>query len=640
MRRRRVAGGLALAACLALAGCATGSPQSGVVATVSTNAGSGLPAEPPVAAEPPDAGLDPVAVARGFMQAMSSMDAAVAQSWVSDTPAALDAVRTWSSGGEVHVYDRFDVLGTAPASGSRDEVEVRLAARQEGTLTGDTWRRVAGTEEIHLTLRRRGGEWRVANPPDSPWITHADFGDAYQRATLYFAAPDGQHLAPRPVFFRTPRRPIPNTETDLPSRWEESAAVQATLDRLLRGPTEGDGALTTAIPPGTTAHVEPGEDALRIGLSPGFADDGGESGQLRVAQIVWTASTVVETLGVELTVDGEPPAEVGPDGFDARGQWRSTTPPLDRLLPERGGREDKVVFIRGGAVHTVQLDGGESALAPLPFTPSPDGSYHAPSWSPRGDRVAFLADEATTGRGGNADQAVATRRLYVGPAAGGEARATSLVGALSEPSWTPDGSELLAFRHDGPETSLWAVNASTGATRRLTMPDLPADGLAPATIRVSPTGASALVLATDDPTNPGRGGDLFTGPLTADGITGWTPLAIQPGLRTVRSPVWLEPGVIGFVANSGSLGDRGSLWTVQADGWELDQVEFGAEHPGELAGEMSASSDGDLLVFTVRTGVSTSQIFAIRRHGENVLPQPLTGPGTYESDADPSLGSP
>lgn len=621
----------AVALCLALGACSSSSPRTGVVATVNTGASSGPPGDPPVTAEPPVDGLRPLAVARGFMAAMSSMDPTIAETWVADDPAALAAVRGWAESTEVRVYDRFDVAhAPPPADGDAggDAAQVTVAPRQQGTLAGGTWQPVAGDQRFTLTLRRETGEWRVANPPTSPWITTADFMDVYERAMVYLVAPDGAHLSPQPVFFPTPERPPPNTEGELPPRWEDATAVRIALDRLLAGPAGDHPEITTAIPTGARVlDVAISEAAVKVDLSPEFAGSGGGPGLLRVGQVVWTAMTLMPTHEVELTVGGAPPGVIGPDRFDAGGRWRGDAEPLDNLRPTRGGSAGEVLFTRGGRIHTVPVGGGESGIREIPFTADPAGPMSAPTWSPAADRIAFLVGQD---RG---------ETLHVGAADGGEAQATDLTGELSAPSWTPDGDRLLALNHDQGTTTLWSVDAASGTARQLQLPPLPAEGRAPAAIGVSPDGASAVVVGVPDPQRPERGGAMFSGRLTDGGITSWTPLALAPGIDAAHSPVWLEPTVIGFVVNSGGLGDEGTLWTVESDGWNPDEVQLGSERPGELGNQLSASPDGDQLVFTVRSDPGTNQIFTLRRRGEDTLPQPLTGPESYASDTDPSLSS-
>lgn len=616
---------LGLTLSLALGACSPAAPETGVVATVSTGATSSRPAEPPSTAKPPVKGLGPVEAARGFMQAMSSMDAEVAQAWVVADPAAQAAVRGWADHGEVYVYDHYDVVTSEPdPTGGQT---VTISARHLGTLEGDQWHPAAAVEPFGLTLLRQDGEWRVANPPGTPWITSADFMDLYERAMVFMVAPDGKHLAPQPVFLRKPTTTATGTnQEDPPSGRDDRSVVRTALDRVLGGPTDA-GALTTAIPPGARVlDVQVADATVRVDLSQEFAAPGGGPGLLRVGQIVWTVTTLMRTHEVELIVQGQPPGQIGADRFDAGGRWRANAEPLAGLLPTRGGSTDQVLFTRGGQIHTVPVAGGEHRIRPLTFRSGPAGAHAAPTWSPQADQIAFLVGH---------DRA---EQLWVGSADGGNAHATHLAGDLSAPSWTPDGSRLLVLRHDPAVTTLWSVHASSGTIQPLQLAPLPRPGLVPTTIAVSPDGAAVVAVGGADPAQGGRGGELFTGQLTPAGVTAWTPLALAPA-GAAHSPVWVEPAAVAFVVNSGSLGDEGTLWTVDKDGWNPQEAELGSERPGELANQLSGSPDGDRLVFTVRSDPGTNQIFTIRRRGENTLPQPLTGPDAFASDADPNLAS-
>src|SRR5690348_9793234 len=61
-----------------------------------------------------------------------------------------------------------------------------------------------------------------------------------------------------------------------------------------------------------------------------------------------------------------------------------------------------------------------------------------PAWSPRGERIAFLAKREQQGRKD------AERQLYVIPAAGGEAeRKTDFAPGIDDFKWMPDGKRIV-----------------------------------------------------------------------------------------------------------------------------------------------------------------------------------------------------
>jgi len=116
------------------------------------------------------------------------------------------------------------------------------------------------------------------------------------------------------------------------------------------------------------------------------------------------------------------------------------------------------------------------------------GGTHAdtsPTWSPTGDRLAFLSDRAKPGE----DQA-----LYLLPLDGGEALPLGdLTGDLSNPLWSPDGTLIAVLVTDAPDparkkrqedrddriiveeehryTRLWVIEVATGKARCLTTGD-------------------------------------------------------------------------------------------------------------------------------------------------------------------------
>jgi len=91
--------------------------------------------------------------------------------------------------------------------------------------------------------------------------------------------------------------------------------LKSAFDRLLAGPT--DSALTTTIPTGTKLRnlsVE-GND-VRVDLSKEFTDGGGSASMTgRVAQVLYTASTLDPKAKVWISVEGKPLEVLGGEGL-------------------------------------------------------------------------------------------------------------------------------------------------------------------------------------------------------------------------------------------------------------------------------------------------------------------------------------
>ena len=92
-------------------------------------------------------------------------------------------------------------------------------------------------------------------------------------------------------------------------------AIQAALEMLLAGPKQGTDDVT-AIPAGTRLlSLEVLPQGIYIDLSDDFAQGGGSSSMTtRVAQILYTATSLEPEAGVFLSVEGQPLDENSPLG--------------------------------------------------------------------------------------------------------------------------------------------------------------------------------------------------------------------------------------------------------------------------------------------------------------------------------------
>jgi hypothetical protein len=107
------------------------------------------------------------------------------------------------------------------------------------------------------------------------------------------------------------------------------------MDALLAGPTDVEraGAVTTAIPTGTVLHsvVVSGSEAV-VDLGAEFESGGGSmSMMLRVAQVVYTLTTLPDVDTVRFSIDGTPRDTIGGEGLMVNGVNRTTF--ADHVLP-------------------------------------------------------------------------------------------------------------------------------------------------------------------------------------------------------------------------------------------------------------------------------------------------------------------
>ena len=110
--------------------------------------------------------------------------------------------------------------------------------------------------------------------------------------------------------------PVPNLIALQPDLQPE-AALQEAFAQLLTGPKAGDTAIATTIPTGTKLRsltVKP--DGIHVDLSQEFTQGGGSASMTgRVAQVLYTATSLQPDAKVWLSVDGEPLETLGGEGL-------------------------------------------------------------------------------------------------------------------------------------------------------------------------------------------------------------------------------------------------------------------------------------------------------------------------------------
>jgi hypothetical protein len=608
----------ALAAALALASCTAGVPRTGEVVTVS-------PMQPPPAAADagaieegggPAAGLFDTQVAQGFMSAMNTVKPETIQRWV--MPKVADEVRTWSAQTAVNVYRAFQPDPPVVEDGRRIvPVRLDMVGRLE---RGHEWTPRSDEDVFPLELQKVGAEWRVANPGKELWVRDVEFKKLYTPVEMFLvpAGGAGRRLAPVPLFVRRAPAGTPSPEV------LEARARDAVLC-LLEGPQGRYVHLTSAIPVNTKLRSLVYDGGIvTVDLSSRFTDTStGGSGELRVGQLVWTISRLIQTAQVRILVEGRQLGSIGLDSFHGGGRWQRNRKEIADLWPQRSSADaGQVLFARAGELYTIPPQPNQTPEVIGFNAPSPKS---APTWSPDHRWIAFLSASGQ-------DQQVWLLRP------GSLAFPTSLLGRLSPPSWSADSSRLYVLNRAQSGTQLVEVTPRTlGAVVR----DLPAlpGGMRPTSLAVSPDGAWVLAVADHGDPQPGDGGQLFLGRFSSKGVLGWYNRPIAPGLGRVFSPVWVDALTVAFIAETDNKDDVGRLWVMKRDGWDPTPIlnadpEVATVY--DIGSQLTVDPSGSSFIFTVRSQIGTS-LWMVDRQG--ISPRPLTLPTAKEFDTDPSFAS-
>ena len=126
----------------------------------------------------------------------------------------------------------------------------------------------------------------------------------------------GSEKSPQVYWLKTSGSQIKLVPSPVESSAAASAApLRATLTQLLAGTSGAD--LTTTIPKATTLRsVAVREDGIHVDLSQSFRTGGGTTSMTaRVAQVLYTATSLDPTAPVWLSVEGKPLESLGGEGL-------------------------------------------------------------------------------------------------------------------------------------------------------------------------------------------------------------------------------------------------------------------------------------------------------------------------------------
>lgn len=479
MKRRLMP--LALAACLALAGC-TSLPTSSAPAPfdVSAKDGSGIQ----FSAEGPSSDADAATLVNDFLLACAAGpqdDYATARLFLSAASA-----RSWQPETEILVYDTDTAPSVTAGSETATQVDVTVAVLGVASVDafGVLTRVAASTVSRTFTLVREEGQWRINNPENMVLMSRASFTASFSLANLYFPTAEGGDLVADP-------------------RWYPSRRLAShLLAGLVEGPRQSLAPVTAnAIPAGTTVPsqgLDVADGVARVELNAVMPSS--ESARTALAwELVRTLTQVADVSRVNASLSGDvldmqaipvPPTYsldtlvgAGPGGVGlvssssmmelaaVTDASNPTVSPVDSSLVAWSGT-DGVYAQRGGT--TVAFLPGQAPLGPSV------------------DRFGWVWGPATVSSvsvGGGVDGAFS---VSVESESAGQIRAVRI---------SPDGTRALVLR--GSDATAWVGVVERGASGRplaiRSLEEIPLEhGSVVDASWTTPTGLALVVRATGE----------------------------------------------------------------------------------------------------------------------------------------------
>ena len=479
MKRRLMP--LALAACLALAGC-TSLPTSSAPAPfdVSAKDGSGIQ----FSAEGPSSDADAATLVNDFLLACAAGpqdDYATARLFLSAASA-----RSWQPETEILVYDTDTAPSVTAGSETATQVDVTVAVLGVASVDafGVLTRVAASTVSRTFTLVREEGQWRINNPENMVLMSRASFTASFSLANLYFPTAEGGDLVADP-------------------RWYPSRRLAShLLAGLVEGPRQSLAPVTAnAIPAGTTVPsqgLDVADGVARVELNAVMPSS--ESARTALAwELVRTLTQVADVSRVNASLSG--------DVLDMQAIPVPPTYSLDTLV---GAGPGGVGLVSSSSVTELAAvtDASNPTVSPVDSSlvawSGTDGVYaqrggttvaFLPGQAPLGpsvDRFGWVWGPATASSvsvGGGVDGAFS---VSVESESAGQIRAVRI---------SPDGTRALVLR--GSDATAWVGVVERGASGRplaiRSLEEIPLEhGSVVDASWTTPTGLALVVRATGE----------------------------------------------------------------------------------------------------------------------------------------------
>ena len=479
MKRRLMP--LALAACLALAGC-TSLPTSSAPAPfdVSAKDGSGIQ----FSAEGPSSDADAATLVNDFLLACAAGpqdDYETARLFLSAASA-----RSWQPETEILVYDTDTAPSVTAGSETATQVDVTVAVLGVASVDafGVLTRVAASTVSRTFTLVREEGQWRINNPENMVLMSRASFTASFSLANLYFPTAEGGDLVADP-------------------RWYPSRRLAShLLAGLVEGPRQSLAPVTAnAIPAGTTVPsqgLDVADGVARVELNAVMPSS--ESARTTLAwELVRTLTQGADVSRVNASLSG--------DVLDTQAIPVPPTYSLDTLV---GAGPGGVGLVSSSSVTELAsvTDASNPTVSPVDSSlvawSGTDGVYaqrggttvaFLPGQAPLGpsvDRFGWVWGPATVSSvsvGGGVDGAFS---VSVESESAGQIRAVRI---------SPDGTRALVLR--GSDATAWVGVVERGASGRplaiRSLEEIPLEhGSVVDASWTTPTGLALVVRATGE----------------------------------------------------------------------------------------------------------------------------------------------
>jgi Ca2+-binding RTX toxin-like protein len=181
-----------------------------------------------------------------------------------------------------------------------------------------------------------------------------------------------------------------------------------------------------------------------------------------------------------------------------------------------------------------------------------------------------------------------------------------------DPSWSPDGKQILYSRNLGSATNIWIMNADGSNQRPLTTGSVNEGNAV-----FSPDGTKIAFFSDRSGTSGGQDNEIWV--MNADGSN---PVRLTTNTDNDNGPDWSPDGTkITFLssrANGGQPLNRRDVWVMNADGSNPVQLTFTAAS-GQVNTSPHWSPDGKLLAFSNTAG-GDNEIYTMPATGGQATP--------------------